>query len=688
MSSYTNILHNNTNTLASAFTAAAKTHATRSLVNGVTWNGDINFSSLGNDFKSALLAFDQKMVLPEKCQRARELDTQTKAILDAHFNTFISCVSSVNDMRQAEAFALMFRYLFYVRSIRIAGKKSRILFYYLFKRLYQIFPKTCCELVQLLPEFGYFGDLDALIEQMGDAPDVFSAVEQVYIKHLDTDCKLIFGTPLADVSLDQAEQLNQRLKKMSSGEIREFLGRDSISLAAKWFKREGKCNSDHRDSVLIRIYFPNGGIKELQSSSDPEARLKAKKRLNYSHQRLRNVVSALTQILLVGETMMCEVNDSHRMWADIIHKDAPAKFVTKYRKALANERLNEPVPQSMKDTGNRYATDNDRVQCRKNLLDTLIKNKLHGAAQDIDRLSKIVFEHINYSRYMPRRNVISPTLSTTERKIIATQWNDMISKLQAEIIDVIEEAYADLVEAGEQFEHFVDPRNVIPIIDTSGSMHIAKVQDKAIGLGILASHLSSMPGCMISFSDKPQVFKLDLSAESDVFDHFLTVVNGPTGLSTNIDATYDCMLGLMTASSAPSTNFAMLYLTDGQFDSSLVPFNTRLEGTALGRMQQKFTAAGFALPRTIFWNLNSRSPGFPASATSIGVQLVSGYSQSLMLQVFTGDYTYVWQEDGSMKVDVDPWVAFHKAITHKGYDLVEKIVTAVGEGCLGTLKYL
>jgi hypothetical protein len=224
-------------------------------------------------------------------------------------------------------------------------------------------------------------------------------------------------------------------------------------------------------------------------------------------------------------------------------------------------------------------------------------------------------------------------------------------------------------------------------------MESAKVQDSAIGLGILASHISTIPGCLISFSERPEVFNLDLRDTKDVFDHFLDIMNGPTGLSTNIDATYRVLLDMMVKTGVKEVDFAMLFLSDGQFDSQVVftekssgsyrsSASTRMSKTFMDRLEESFKAKGYNLPRTVFWNLNSSSPGFPATSISRGVQLVSGYSQTLMLQVFTGDYEYEVQEDGSVKVSVSPWESFLKALNHQGYDQVSQVVVSVGEGCL------
>ena len=690
------------NPLAAAFAATAHAFAKDSLINGVTWNGDINYSSLGSTFEAALLALDQKMVLPEECRKTATLDDSTRTLLDGLVDTVLDTIKQATkklkstteqNHERAKAFSLVFRYLFYLRSVRVAGKKSRLLFYYLFERIHTLFPLTCCQLISLIPEFGYFGDLDVLIEKMKDQEDIVSAIEKVYVNHLNTDCQLIFGKQLSQITKDEASALNLKLKDMTVEQVRTFVGNKRLSLAAKWFKREGKKNSSHREQFLISIYFPNGGVNDLKTSTDRDTKALVKRRIDFIQMLFRNVISALSQLILVGEQMMCESDSEHRTWEDIPMDAAPAVFLTKYRKALANEVLKEDVPEHQIDTGNRHPENKDRVQARKNLLKALIDGKLKGAAQDIERLSKIIFEHISHGS-------ISTKLSWTERQVIAAQWTDIVTKLKTEIVVAIEKSRQDATESSEIF---LDPRNVIPVVDTSGSMNSAKVQDKAIGLGILASHLSSMPGCLISFSETPEVFHLDMSKKCDVFDHFLTIVNGPTGLSTNVDGTYKVLLDLMVSSGVKETDFALMYLTDGQFNeqanlpqestsagsysygygyqrNSSTPMQ-RFQKTFIGRLEAAFKAKGYNLPRTIFWNLNCTSPGFPVDAESRGFQLVSGYSQSLMIQVFTGDYKYEVQADGSVKVSVTPWESFLKAIMNQGYDPVMAVVSAVGENC-------
>jgi hypothetical protein len=56
-----------------------------------------------------------------------------------------------------------------------------------------------------------------------------------------------------------------------------------------------------------------------------------------------------------------------------------------------------------------------------------------------------------------------------------------------------------------------------------------------------------------------------------------------------------------------------------------------------------------------------------------------------MKQVFIGDYKYEIMKDGSMKVDIDPWTTFHKAITCKTFDMVSIILCRTNEGVFSEL---
>jgi hypothetical protein len=633
---------------------------------GVTWNGDINYASLGNDVITALLEMDQKMVRPMDTSKTRELSQDFIIMIDNYYMNVLTKIKMIaNEKERAAAFNILFRYMFYLRSVRAAGKKERLLFYYLFERLYKEFSATCNGLLALIPDFGRFQDIDELIIRLSAYPDFIKMAMAVYKNNLNADCIILFGKQIKDISHNEAKAMNSKLKPLTPSQLKEIIGNKHFSLAAKWFARSGKQFSEYRKKFLLSIYDPNNITSILLAGPESSKIERGKKQLNYYDMVFRNIITSITMCLNVNEQLMCETNPMNRTWKDIDFESAPAGFITKNRKALANEDLKENILEHMMETGNRYPDNTDRVECREHLLAQLMQGKLKGASLDISKLSNIIYDYTQTGR-------ISNSLTSVERQLITAQWNDIVSKLKQEINEI-------LMAAKIESEDFIDPLNTIPIVDTSGSMDSAMVSHIARGLGVLAASISNLPGCMITFSEKPMVFHLNM--EQDVFDHFIAIANGPVGYNTNIDATYRVLLNMMVSKNLPKTDYSMLILTDGMFDS-LVTSKQCFQSTFVGRLETAFNAKGYNLPRTIFWNLNGMTPGFPSAGDTKGIQLVSGYSQTLMKQVFTGDYKYEVQADGNVRVSVDPIESFLKALMIPEYDIVSQTIVLVGEGCL------
>jgi hypothetical protein len=527
---------------------------------------------------------------------------------------------------QAQWWSLAFRYAFYLRNIRGQGKRERQLFYFLFQRLYSEFPQSCCQLVSLIPEFGCFKDLQKLIVDASSLPtsgkDLVASTIACLYKQLDADTQLVFGKPLAEIQAADADAMNTRLKAMSRAELSEFTKDMKLSLAAKWFTREARAKnmealeSDPRE-LFVRTVFVTGKGEVTPA------------RLSYAHMRLRKIVTALSQCSRVAEQLMCvqPAKGIKRNWADIDISTLPAGAANKYRKALLNEKLESSgMRGAAMRTGDRFPDRADRVLCRQHTLRSVTDGKLKGANLDLAKLSSLIWREISRGGDM----------GSEERALVALQWQDMVNSVKKDIEQHLEAL------GGEQAGR-VDPRNIIPIVDTSGSMGAANVQDVAIGLGLMATALSTAPGAMISFSERPEAFMIDL--QQDIFEQFRTVQRGPMGLSTNVDATYRLVLDMMVANKVPAADFALLILTDGQFDSQVsfdgeryVDSQEHFQSSFLERMEKAFQEKGFEVPRTIFWNLNSRVPGFPAEVHTRGVQMVSGFSQGVMRQVFTADF--------------------------------------------------
>jgi hypothetical protein len=678
-----------TKSLLSGFAKEAATNAIDELIIEWTWNGDVTFGSMGHGPKAVMLALDNKMVrskimpyMRKSAPRKRSplvptgvIDQITKLELfqqyriDTQVESFVREITTLPPKDQAQWWTMMFRYMFYLRNSHGEGKREKLFSYYLFEKLHSHYPKTAAALVPLFPDFGYFKDLDYLICRGKDDPawkEVVDAAIKYYADNLNVNAIQVFGCPINKIDAKQATELNSKLKKMTSEQLTEFKKGMKLNLAPKWFKREGK-KDEHLELFIEHLFFPNGGFSEFKTKN-PEI---YKKRFNYNAMRLRHIITALTQCLNVGEQLMAanskEPSSISRNWQDIDIPHSPAGFNTKHRMALLNESLKEV--NSDAKTGNRSQRP-DRIECRKSTLQAIAEGKLKGTQCDLDKLAGIIS---------------TGARSFGERSLINQQYKDLVRGVK----EMVETAVKLNVDNPE----FLDPREVIPVVDTSGSMGAAKVDKIAILLGLLASAISTLPGCMISFSDKPEAFMVDLSL--DVFDQFNIIRRGPTGLNTNVDATFRLVLDMMEKSGTTKSSMALLYLTDGQFDSGLVNFdgiqnsynhhNTDttkhiFENVFLGRMEKTFNDKGLNLPRIIFWNLHGKEPGYTATAEIQGVQMVSGFSQTIMNQIFTGEYKFVKNEvSGDTRVNIDPWTSFSKAITGPTFETVLRKVLETRE---------
>jgi hypothetical protein len=323
----------------------------------------------------------------------------------------------------------------------------------------------------------------------------------------------------------------------------------------------------------------------------------------------------------------------------------------------------------MENTGNRHPMNQDRVMARANLLKAIEEKGLKGLVADIRKMADDIFRNVKYSYQVTKM----------KRLAVAAQFKDLISRLKEKVDTVVTQQKADAVAKGTTF---IDPRDVIGMVDVSGSMESAGVMALAIMLGVIGAHLSdTFRGMVMTFTDNPAIIKLDLE-NGDVYDHFAKVLTSPVGYSTNLQACFDLLLQVTQKSDVKATSMGVVMYTDCQINTlvkfepydnqnkHMSTFNQMFNETIVGYVGSQYKAAGYDQPRLIFWNLNSDTPGFPAEANSTGIQMVSGFSQTLMNQVFTGEFVYEEMEDGSRKATVTPEETLMKALYSPYYDKV------------------
>jgi len=169
----------------------------------------------------------------------------------------------------------------------------------------------------------------------------------------------------------------------------------------------------------------------------------------------------------------------------------------------------------------------------------------------------------------------------------------------------------------------------------------------------------------ITFSSKPQFVTLK---ENDSLHNKLKVSYSYDDCSnTNIEATFDIILKAaiennMTQDDMPKN---LLIISDMEFDNAVGQYGyyrsvgyPEVNKKLFDTISDRYKAAGFKMPRLIFWNVNSRTNTIPVKENELGVALVSGFSVNVLKMV--------------MSSELDPWKCLLNMLDVDRYEAVEK----------------
>ena len=639
--------------------------------NGDPCHSDLGYyASLHEQLMSDTLGLKQQLVGNDP--------EMLRDIINDNWPKVISGLYTMSQKDRQTHIVLLFKLAFFARAIRCQGGRSRVQFYLLFQRLRRQFPQETLVVVKLIPFYGCFQDVDHLVDVFrtaGDEEMMFSLLS-LYRDCIVTDLSRLLGKSVVTTEVGtlhtDIDALNKRLKSMKPKELSDFLAsfpKGQFSWAGKWVKREGKKNSAHRDD-LIRLLFGYS-----KSSSD--------KTMDFGRMVLRKCATVLSQCLRIPEHHMTEALPG-RGWGEMNLKFIPSKATTNLRLALTNKT---------KD-GNERSDREDRRKCAQNTLRDIMNGKLNGAQQDLKKLADLIWGQCEHAYFGSK----SSMMTHEEKMLLNAQWKKMVEFVNQLIDETLEKdrkLREEAVAIGDTIPDPIrDPRAVMSVVDVSGSMAGAGVMQYAIAMGILCATISTIPGKLITFSANPEVFSFDPTA--DIFDVFHLVMKCKWGMNTDLDATYKLLLDEMqTARSAGkliSTDFTIMIVTDGHFDSMVIykGLEINMYGFAIPRsgfdsfqtrQEKAFTAAGFDVPLVVYWNMALDKSGFPVQSNRVGVKLVAGFSQTIMVEVMTGDYkTVVDPETGAVKMRVTPLDSFMKTMNDDSLQPVEDALISFWTG--------
>lgn len=198
--------------------------------------------------------------------------------------------------------------------------------------------------------------------------------------------------------------------------------------------------------------------------------------------------------------------------------------------------------------------------------------------------------------------------------------------------------------------------NTIVVADGSGSMTSTVDNNSRVtalevanALAIYFAERSSgqFKDKYITFSENPQF--VDFSKCNSLHDKVQAALLHNEVANTNIERVFDLILTTAVNNRMKQDDLPknILIISDMEFDSCATS-NSKVKDSwgyyrSVGVDQKlfdviarKYIAAGYKMPRLVFWNVNSRIGTIPVKENELGVALVSGFSVNIAKMVMSG----------------------------------------------------
>jgi len=193
----------------------------------------------------------------------------------------------------------------------------------------------------------------------------------------------------------------------------------------------------------------------------------------------------------------------------------------------------------------------------------------------------------------------------------------------------------------DAMENFIDDANVLPLVDVSGSMsckaggHASQsattCMDVAVSLGLYCAdkNKGKFKDTFLTFSSSPELLHL----KGNIVQKCQQMVSSNWGMSTDLVKAMEKILSTAKNGNVPQEEMPemLLIMSDMQFNQC-----ARFDDSAMQMIARKFEAAGYELPKIVFWNLNA-ADNVPVKYDASNVALISGFSPQIMVSVLGGD---------------------------------------------------
>ena len=205
------------------------------------------------------------------------------------------------------------------------------------------------------------------------------------------------------------------------------------------------------------------------------------------------------------------------------------------------------------------------------------------------------------------------------------------------VIDRLSNDKKDILNATwESMPDFGGNENILPVIDTSGSMyayHNPMPASVALSLGLYFAERNKgiFKNHFIEFSRTPQL--IELKGETFV-DRLKFAASFSEIANTNVQAVFDTILtaAIKNRVSKDELPSKLVIISDMEFDYCME--NASLPIFEMEK--KKYAKCGYELPQIIFWNVASRNVQQPVTMNEQGCALVSGVTPRIFAMIASG----------------------------------------------------
>jgi len=184
--------------------------------------------------------------------------------------------------------------------------------------------------------------------------------------------------------------------------------------------------------------------------------------------------------------------------------------------------------------------------------------------------------------------------------------------------------------------------NGMVVADVSGSMTATSYHSSIRPLDVsisLAMYMAERNKSAVykdhfmTFSNRPQLVKIQ---GKTLHEKVTNMYRAHWEMNTNVKAVFDMILNTAKKHNIPQNEMigVIFIVSDMEFDSA--DRGASKSKTLFQTIRSEYHAAGYEMPKLVFWNVNARNDQFPVTMTDNGVQLVSGASPSIFRNLLAG----------------------------------------------------